>query len=285
MNGRSARVRKRRFIRDLACFLAAGVVMAVSPRVVMAEDDMSHFDVVSVKLNLERTDGFGSDFGKCIGGPGTQSPTVWICHRINVVFLLNNAFGLEVYQFNTRPDWMVGEILSVSARLPANTTRAQFREMLRNILAERFGLIWHWKEADGTVYRLLRDPGGVKLHESAPDADPAIADYGGRPAGVTVGKDLYPILPEGVSALVGLGNHNRWRSSNVTTADIAHVLRWELRSEVVDETELTGHYDVDLRWETPPIEYFPSAPPYEGPDAKTSFGRSWDFASRRRRER
>ena len=28
---------------------------------------------------------------------------------------------------------------------------------------------------------------------------------------------------------------------------------------------------VDLRWETPPMESFPSAPAYEGPDAKTEF--------------
>ncbi len=57
----------------------------------------------------------------------------------------------------------------------------------------------------------------------------------------------------------------------MTIADIAYVLRYEFRTDVIDETGLTGHYDVDLRWETPPIEYFASAPPYEGPEAKTEF--------------
>ena len=145
-----------------------------------------------------------------------------------------------------------------SARLPQGANpegaREQFHEMQRNLLLERFGLVWHWKESDTTVYRLVRDPGGVKLHESAPDAAPAVVTYGARPPGMTLGKDRYPVWPEGVSGLVGMGNHSRWRSSNVTTADIAFVLRWEFRTDVADETGL---------------EYFPSAPPYDGPDAKT----------------
>jgi uncharacterized protein (TIGR03435 family) len=95
--------------------------------------------------------------------------------------------------------------------------------------------------------------------------------YDGRPPGTTLGRDRYPVVPEGLSPLVGMGNHNRWRSSNVTTGDIAKVLRYESRAHMRDETGLKGHYDVDLRWETPPMESFPSAPPYEGRDAKTEF--------------
>jgi uncharacterized protein (TIGR03435 family) len=60
-------------------------------------------------------------------------------------------------------------------------------------------------------------------------------------------------------------------SSNVTTEDIVSVLRQELQTEVKDETGLTGHYDVDLKWETPPIEVSPATPPFQGPDAKTEF--------------
>jgi uncharacterized protein (TIGR03435 family) len=141
------------------------------------------------------------------------------------------------------------------------------------LLIDRFSLTWHWKESEATVYRLVRDPGGVKLHESSPDAGPAAATYG-FPAGATLGKDRYPVLPEGVSGMVGMGNHNLWRSSNVTTDDIAFVLRWEFRTDVSNETGLTGHYDVDLRWETTPMELAPAAPPWDGPDAKTAF-RDW----------
>ena len=252
-----------RFVRGLALVLISGIAVAWSA------DDRSHFDVVSVKVNTDDP-AKGPYSDKCTGGPGQRSPSLWICPHTNPIALLNGAFGLEVYQFPERPSWMVPDFLSVSARLPANTTKDQFQEMLRNMLIERFSLVWHWKESEATKYRLVRDPAGVKLHESAPDAGPAVVNYG-VPGGTTLGKDRFPILPEGVSALVGMANHHRWRSSNVTTADIAFVLRLELKTEVVDQTGLTGHYDVDLRWESPSVDMGPGVVPFEGPDAKTEF--------------
>ena len=53
--------------------------------------------------------------------------------------------------------------------------------------------------------------------------------------------------------------------------DIAAVLQREFQTDIVDQTGLTGHYDVDLRWETPPSETTPATRPFEGPDAKTEF--------------
>jgi uncharacterized protein (TIGR03435 family) len=248
---------------------AAGALIAVSlthpAAMAQTGNDMAHFEVASVRLNKVPP----PDYHPCTGGPGTQSPTLWMCNDLVFGDLIRSAFELEVYQYidtNMRPD-----TYSISARLPLGATKEQFHEMQRNLLLERFGLVWHWKESDTTVYHLVRDAGGVKLHESAPDAAPAVVTYGGKPPGMTLGKDRYPVWPEGAAGLVGLGNHNRWRSSNVTMADIAYVLRWEFRTDVIDETGLTGHYDVDLRWETPQMEYAPAAPPYDGPDAKTEF--------------
>jgi uncharacterized protein (TIGR03435 family) len=265
VNRSSGHVRERRFFMGLTL-----VLIAVLAAMAQTDATMSHFEVASVKLNDQAGRGFGPDFGKCTGGPGDQSPTLWVCTRTNVVYLMGSAFALEVYQLPPLPDWMSHTFLSVSARLPQGATKEQFREMQRNLLIERFGFAWHWKESDATVYRLVRDPGGAKLRESAPDAAPAVVTYG-QPPGTTLGKDRYPVLREGVPGLVSMNNHNRWRSSNVTTGDIAFVLRWEFRTDVKDETGLTGHYDVDLRWETPPLEIFPNMPPYDGPDVKTEF--------------
>jgi uncharacterized protein (TIGR03435 family) len=249
---------------DLGKLLALALVVAT---IASGQTDMSHFEVASVKLNKD-TIGTATS---CTGGPGTQSPTLWTCKQINTVNLLYSAFTLYLYQYSA-PEWMrgSGSYWSVSARLPAGATRDQFREMQRNLLIERFGLIWRWRESDATVCHLVRDPGGVKLRESAPDAAPAVVEWG-VPPGTTLGKDRYPVLPEGVPGLVGMGNHCRWRSSNVTMEDIAAVLQREFQTDIVDETGLTGDYDVDLRWETPPMEIFPSMPPYDGPDAKTEF--------------
>jgi uncharacterized protein (TIGR03435 family) len=43
------------------------------------------------------------------------------------------------------------------------------------------------------------------------------------------------------------------------------------REREIMNVGLTRHYDVDLRWETPPIEIFPDMLPYDGPDVKTEF--------------
>ena len=145
--------------------------------------------------------------------------------------------------------------------------------MQRNLLIERFGLTWHWKESDATVYRLIREPGGVKLRESAADAPPAAVTYGLPPAGTTIGSDGWAVLPPGASALVGPGHHNTWRSSNVTTEDIASVLRWEFRTDVRDESGLPPPIMMRISAVTSSaeVEVSPATPPFRGPDAKTEF--------------
>ena len=157
--------------KRLVCRLALALVVAT---IASGQTDMSHFEVASVKLNKDPGDFAPS----CTGGPGTQSPTLWICKRINTLNLLYSAFALYLYQFSAPPQWMRGSYWSVSARLPAGATRDQFREMQRNLVIERFGLIWRWRESDATVYRLVPDPGGVKLRESGPDAAPAVVAWG-----------------------------------------------------------------------------------------------------------
>jgi uncharacterized protein (TIGR03435 family) len=64
---------------------------------------------------------------------------------------------------------------------------------------------------------------------------------------------------------MGANNRHRWRSSNVTIADIVKVLRREVESDVVDATGLKGKYDIDMYWQKPSLEIFPATPPFEGP--------------------
>jgi len=259
VNSQLARSQQQRFVWRLAL-----VLVTVPAGMAQTVQDMSHFEVASVKLNPDP-----GNYHDCTGGPGNQSPGLWICSAVGGGFLVRSAFGLEVYQYLAPSSNF--DAYSISARVPQGATNEQFREMQRNLLIERFGFTWHWKDSEGIVYRIVRDPDGVKLLESAPDALAAVVTYG-KPPGTMIGKDRFPILPEGVPGLVGMGGrYTVWRSSNVTIADMAWVLRWDFRTDVQDETGLTGHYDVDLRWETPPVETSPASPPYEGPDAKTVF--------------
>jgi uncharacterized protein (TIGR03435 family) len=153
----------------------------------------------------------------------------------------------------------------VAAKVPAGVTKVQFREMQRHLLEERFRLAVHWQPRDATVYELTIGKAGLKMRESAP-ADTAApeVDYS-VVAHYSVGKDKFPVFPAGASGLMGVNNHHRWRSSNVTMADIVRVLRRQMNSDVLDRTGLHGKYDVDMYWQQPSLEIFPSSPPFEGP--------------------
>src|SRR5580704_8266416 len=97
--------RSSRFVLGLAL-----VVMTGSGAMAQTDVDMSHFEVASVKLNKDP-----AHYQECTGGPGKQSPTLWICNSVGMGFLIPSAFGLDVYQYLSRNN----DAWSISARLPA----------------------------------------------------------------------------------------------------------------------------------------------------------------------
>jgi uncharacterized protein (TIGR03435 family) len=189
---------------------------------------------------------------------------MWCCQRVPLSQLIVTAYDLEPYQFKP-PEWTTTTWLAVIAKVPAGTDRDQFREMQQNLLGERFKLALHKEPKPATVYGLVVDKNGLKMRESAP-ADTATAEVEfSRVPGSKIGPDKFPVFPDGASGLVGMNNRLRWRSSNVSMADIAKVLRLEVNSDVIDGTGLNGKYDIDLHWQKPSLEIFPSSPPFEGP--------------------
>jgi uncharacterized protein (TIGR03435 family) len=200
----------------------------------------------------------------CRGGPGTTGPGTWSCPQIPLSQLIFDAYDLESYRFKPA-DWMAATRLSVAAKVPAGTTREQFRKMQKNLLQERFKLAFHWQPTEMSVYDLVIGKSGLKMQESAADAPSPEVDWS-RVPGSTRGSDGYPVFPAGAQGLMGTNNHLRWRSSNVTMADIVKVLRRTVGSDVVDRTGLKGKYDIDMNWQQRPAEIFEAAPPFEGPD-------------------
>jgi uncharacterized protein (TIGR03435 family) len=102
------------------------------------------------------------------------------------------------------------------------------------------------------------------MKESPPDAAEAEV-HPGRVPGSKTGPDRFPVFPEGKNGLMGVGNHILWKSPNVTMADMANVLSFFAASEVRDRTGLKGKYEINMRWQQQPIEYFPNSPPFDGP--------------------
>ena len=223
--------------------------------------DGGSFEVASVKPAdpPTREDGIG-----CTGGPGTSSPGTWTCRHILLSQLVFDAYELDRYQLQP-PAWTTTTWLAVAAKVPAGTTKEEFRKMQQNLLDERFKLALHREPKPATVYEVVVARSGLKMRESAPaDAAAAAVEFSVVPHH-TLDKDKFPVFPDGASGLMGTNNRLRWRSSNVTMADIVKVLKREVRSDVIDATGLKGRYDVDMYWQKPSLEIFASSPPFEGP--------------------
>jgi uncharacterized protein (TIGR03435 family) len=242
--------------------MVLGLLLAGLP--VHAADKLS-FEVASVKAAAPPAPGDrrGPDGLWCAGGPGTSDPGAWSCTHVTLAELIFHAYDLELYQFKP-PDWMQTAWFAIAARVPAGTTREQFRLMQQNLLEERFKLVFHRQPKAMTVFELQVDKKGLKMPESAADAPAAEVSWS-RVPGVSIGQDHYPVFPSGKYGLMGVNGYVRWRSSNVTLADIVRILRREMSSDVADGTGLTGKYDVDIYWQVRPIENIPSARPFDGP--------------------
>jgi uncharacterized protein (TIGR03435 family) len=125
------------------------------------------FDVASVKL-------VGRDVPQpwtITGGPGTDDPGRFRAPRIGMIALLTKAFDVSTDRISapawTR-DFMAGNYYSIDAVIPPNTTKDQFQQMLQNLLAERFHLVFHREKRDFPGYELVVDKGGPKFKEVTP---------------------------------------------------------------------------------------------------------------------
>jgi uncharacterized protein (TIGR03435 family) len=224
-----------------------------------------NFDVASVKP-VSAPDGVRFVDGKVFvrkgagieippetGGPGTADPGRIHYPLITVKELLRRAF--DSYFEIQGPGWLDSQAVAVDATMPADTTRAQFQEMLRNLIAERFGLQYHAARKEITGYALVIARSGPKLKESADQSEAELA----RPQPVTaMGKDGFPIVPPVSGRLMvgfGMGDRTRIVAQQETIQELAKNLAARLKTVVTDETGLTAKYDFTLTYsslEPPP---------------------------------
>ena len=165
---------------------------------------------------------------------------------MSLEFLFANAYGLQPYQF--RPlDWMNDVRFDIAAKVPAGTTKEQFQRMQQNLLVQRFKLTLHHEQKEMPIYELTVGEKGLKMKKSAPVAAPAQEDPWSVPK-VSMGKDGYPVFPDGRGGMAGFNGRYRWTGVNVSMQDIVKTLSGRLGRPVVDATGLKGTYDIDITW-------------------------------------
>lgn len=113
--------------------------------------------------------------------------------------------------------------------------------MVQGLLEDRFQLKYHWETRRQRVYDLVvTKPGKLSASILKGDCPPLLSNAALLPKDAICG---------------GLANSpGHTKGYNLTTSNLAGSLSWLLSKPVSDKTNLTGRYDVELRWTPESIE-------------------------------
>jgi uncharacterized protein (TIGR03435 family) len=188
------------------------------------------------------------------GGPGTADPGRIRYSDMNLRYLVMAAYRIASFQLSA-PAWLDVKTFDVDAMLPPGATKAQLREMLQDLLVERFRLAFHRGQKVMPTYTLIVGKNGPQLKQSVEKtANTTDDDFDPLPPGppneLETDSEGYPMVPprEG-SWLVALRNgHARMRQLNASMKDLAGLLSKQLGTLVTDATGLQGRYEFTLTW-------------------------------------
>jgi bla regulator protein blaR1 len=243
--------------KPLALAIALSAILAVSAafpgvfpqvRAQTADPDSSAtFEVASVKANKSGDNRIGIGFQ-----PGGRFRAT----NVPLRELISAAYGtpqpLPAFQITGGPKWIESDKFDIVAKAPGdpqpgpNGPPTVMFAMLRNLLADRFQLALHRENREMPIYALVlaRPDGklGPQLKVSATDCAAMMA--AGR------GRGTPPPLPQpGERMPCGMrmfpGNLSGGSSS---MTQLTNVLARFVQRTVVDQTGLTGNYDLDLQW-------------------------------------
>jgi uncharacterized protein (TIGR03435 family) len=148
--------------------------------------------------------------------------------------LLKYAYGLSDRQIIGGPSWLNTKTFNIVAKIDAqdDLTISSLKEeqqveihrqMLRELLVQRFQLVTHTEKRDMPGYFLVQDKGGTKLKSVTHTFDPQSP---GSTLNVNAGSIQGP----------------------VSMTMFAKIISAEVGKTVVDDTKLNGDYSIDLQF-------------------------------------
>jgi uncharacterized protein (TIGR03435 family) len=165
-----------------------------------------------------------------------------------LIWLIREAYGLQEHQIVGLPGATAGERFDVMARTETGKSGA-YREMLKNLLADRFGLKAHVETRQGTTYNL------------------AVSREG------TLGPKLTPTTVTDCVSESGTNRSCGTHTSNMTMTavsvrmpQLATQLSPFVGRAVIDTTGLDGAYDLEFGWTSDARR-----PPLAGDDGPSIF--------------
>jgi uncharacterized protein (TIGR03435 family) len=204
------------------------------------------FDALSVKRNASVGQG---------GGGGEPAPGQIRIVNLPLHFILHSALAVREHELIGSPDWARDEAFDIIGRFPADAVPAEdYRRMIEKALIERFGLKTHREMREMSVYRLtMARPDrrlGPRLTLSSIDCEQWNAEKkpqwgAGSPS---------PLAPGGRRPVcMSITNRRSITAGAFRISQLAARLESLTGRLVVDETGLTGYYDLDLEF-APTIE-------------------------------
>ena len=192
------------------------------------------------------------------GGPPISGTTIQANRmrggQVTLLALIRSVYygeGLtSANQFEGGPDWIRTERWDFEAVAPMTPTRAQFDEMLRNLIADRFKVKVRRERRDLPIFALLparddRRPGPAltsvkvdcaaykdafnKLQSSRPPREPGA-----------------PLQPTTCDTLLVANQGVRLAGRAVELSEFARMLTPYFEAPVMDRTGLPGQYDFEL---------------------------------------
>jgi uncharacterized protein (TIGR03435 family) len=228
-----------------------GFVLTASLASAFAEvaKDQPAFEVASIKPSPAGPIRYMGDKG----GPGSNDPGAYHCENCTIPMMVADAYSVRDFQIDSL-HWMEGERFEINAKVPAGTTKEQFRAMKQNLLAERFQLKLRHESRDLPQYELIVAKGGPKFKESEPpkkDAEQSRQEGSPFPkGGPKTDADGFPVLPVGRGTVMTMmaDGHTRLGAEHQTMTQLVSTLSYQLHKPVIDLTGLTGKYDFTLSW-------------------------------------
>jgi uncharacterized protein (TIGR03435 family) len=189
--------------------------------------------------------------------------------NITLRALIGNAYGAPLQpllnnQLVGGPDWIDSEHFDILAKAEGNIPSgpdSPLPLMIRALLAERFKLAVHNETRELPIYALVMARSDRRIGERIkPSAIDCSARGRGNPPPAPPPPGERPSC--GIRFLIG-----NMAGGGVTMAQFASALSRFVGRPVVEKTELSGGFDIDLKW-TPdrlPPPASAGAPPFQAP--------------------
>jgi uncharacterized protein (TIGR03435 family) len=214
------------------------------------------FEVSSIRLSGPKSIR-GSE-----GGPDSKDPTRYTFGRADLEILIMIAYHVENFQVSSKLPLNRDEF-DLAATIPTGATKAEFRIMLQNLLAERFQMKLHTESRDFPAFELVPAKGGIKVGTDAAARMPPSSDF--------------PQLTPGKPGLIASNSINggkmvtRIRAQQQPLSRLAEILRTAEPRPVVDRTGLKGNFDFVLQFASDlPNATADNAVPSDLPDLNTA---------------